>query len=392
VSEPLGERTRPAQTSRRPVAAVVDLDAVAANVAALAEAVRPAAVCAVVKADGYGHGAVPVARAALAAGARWLAVALPSEGAVLRAAGIDAPVLLLSEPGPDEWDDLVAARLTPTLYTQRGVEETAKAVARAGTPPMPVHVKVDTGMHRVGVAPEHVCALADRIDAREELELEGLWTHCAVADEPGHPFTATQLDRFADVLAAVGRPPLVHAANSAAALDHPRARFDLVRCGITVYGLDPSAEVAGRVPLRPAMSLVAEVSAVRVVAAGEGVSYGLERPVAVDSVVATVPLGYADGVPRRLSSVGGEVLVGGRRRPLAGTVTMDQLMVDCGPAGDPAADAVRPGDEVVLIGSRGDERIGAEEWAERLDTISYEVVCGISARVPRRYVGRSIGR
>ena len=183
------------------------------------------------------------------------------------------------------------------------------------------------------------------------------------------------------------RPPLVHAANSAAALDHPEARYDLVRCGITVYGLDPSAEVSDRVPLRPAMSLVAEVSAVREVAAGEAVSYGLWRPVAVDSVIATVPLGYADGVPRRLSSVGGEVLLGGRRRPLAGTITMDQLMLDCGPVGDAAADAVRPGDEVVLIGRQGDERIGAEDWAERLDTIAYEIVCGISSRVPRRYVG-----
>jgi len=377
--------------SRRPVAAVVDLDAVAANVTALAEATRPAAVCAVVKADGYGHGAVPVARTALAAGARWLAVALPSEGAVLRAAGIEAPVLLLSEPATDEWDDVVAARLRPTLYTDRGVEEVAKAVARAGGAPLPVHVKVDTGMHRVGAAPERIPDLLAAVAERPELTLEGLWTHCAVADEPGHPFTAAQLRRFHELLGSLAtsgiRPPVVHAANSAAALDHPEARHDLVRCGITVYGLDPSPELAGRVPLQPALSLVSEVSAVRVVAAGEAVSYGLRRPVAVDSVVATVPLGYADGVPRRLSAVGGEVLVGGRRRPLAGTVTMDQLMVDCGPAGDPGADAVRVGDEVVLLGRQGDGRIGAEEWAARLDTIAYEIVCGISARVPRRFTG-----
>lgn len=377
--------------SRRPVAAVVDLDAVAANVAALAEVASPAALCAVVKADGYGHGAVPVARTALAAGATWLAVALPEEGASLRAAGIDAPTLLLSEPAPDAFDDVVAARLRATLCTQRGVEEAAKAVARAGGPPLPVHVKVDTGMHRVGAPPERVPELVTAVAHRPELELEGVWTHCAVADEPGHPFTAAQLDRFDAVLArlrAAGvHPPLVHAANSAAAMDHPRARHDLVRCGIAVYGLDPSPALAGRVPLRPAMSLVSEVSAVRVVAAGEAVSYGLRRPVVVDSVVATVPLGYADGVPRRLSSVGGEVLVGGRRRPLAGTVTMDQLMVDCGPADDPAAQAVRPGTEVVLLGRSGADRIGADDWAARLDTIGYEVVCGISARVPRRYVG-----
>jgi alanine racemase len=212
-----------------------------------------------------------------------------------------------------------------------------------------------------------------------------------VADEPGHPFTPTQLDRFDAVLtglrAAGVDPPLVHAANSAAAIEHPRARHGLVRSGIAVYGLDPSPALAGRLPLRPALSLVAEVSAVRVVAAGDAVSYGLRRPVPVDSVVATVPLGYADGVPRRLSSVGGEVLVDGRRRPLAGTITMDQLMVDCGPADDPAAQAVRPGTEVVLLGRSGTARIGAEEWAARLDTIAYEIVCGISARVPRRHVG-----
>src|SRR5918994_42048 len=180
--------------------------------------------------------------------------------------------------------------------------------------------------------PARVAELVAAVAERPELVLEGLWTHCAVADEPGNPFTATQLDRFDEVAgaleAAAARPPVVHAANSAAALDHPRARHDLVRCGITVYGLDPSAELAGRVPLQPAMSLVAEVSAVRVVAAGEAVSYGLRRPVPVDSVVATVPLGYADGVPRRLSAVGGEVVIGGARRPLAGTVTIGQLLVD----------------------------------------------------------------
>ncbi len=195
----------------RPVRAVVDLDAVAANVAALVEAARPAAVCAVVKADGYGHGAVPVARTALAAGAPWLAVALPAEGAVLRAAGIDDPVLLLSEPGPDEFDDVVAAGLRPTLYTERGVEETAKAVARAGAPPLAVHVKVDTGMHRVGVAPDRAPELVAAVADRSELVLEGLWTHCAVADEPGNPFTATQLARFDEVVTALAsagvRPP-----------------------------------------------------------------------------------------------------------------------------------------------------------------------------------------
>ncbi|MDP8986839.1 MAG: alanine racemase [Actinomycetota bacterium] len=375
--------------NRRPAWAEVDLDAVAANVRALVATAAPAAVCAVVKADGYGHGAVPVAEAALAAGASWLGVAMSAEAAPLRDAGIDAPILLLAEPAPAEVDDAVALGVRPTVYTRSGIDGVADAAARAGAPAVPVHLKVDTGMHRVGAEPAGVPALAAAALRRPELVLEGVWTHCAVADEPGNPFTVRQAERFEAVLAELRsagvRPALVHAANSAAALDHPRLRHDLVRCGITVYGLEPSPALHDRIQLRPALSLRARVSLVKVVPAGEGVSYGLRYRRATDSVVATVPLGYADGVPRRLSAVGGEVLLGGRRRPLAGTVTMDQILVDCGPAGEASADSVRCGDEVVLLGEQGGERIGAEEWAARLDTIPYEVVCGISPRVPRRY-------
>jgi alanine racemase len=371
----------------RPAWADVDLDAVAANVATMAAVAAPAVLCAVVKADGYGHGAVPVARTALAAGASWLAVAMAGEAVMLRAAGIDAPVLVLSEPSPAELDAAVALGLCATVYTEAGIQGLARAVARAGAEPLAVHLKVDTGMHRVGADPADALALAAAVAERPELVLEGLWTHCAVADEPGHPFTAVQARRFDAVvaqLAAAGRqPPLIHAANSAATLDRPELRHDLVRCGITLYGLDPSPALHGRVRLRPALALKAEVSMVRVVRAGDGVSYGLRRPCAYDTVVATVPLGYADGVPRRLSEVGAEVLVGGRRRPLAGTVTMDQLLVDCGP---PDADApVQAGDEVVLIGEQAGRRIEVAEWADRLGTIPYEVVCAISSRVRRRY-------
>ncbi len=375
--------------NRRPAWAEVDLDAVAANVRALVATAAPAAVCAVVKADGYGHGAVPVAEAALAAGASWLGVAMSAEAVPLRAAGIDAPVLLLSEPAPAELDEVVALGLHPTVYTRQGIDGVAEAAARAGAPPVGVHLKIDTGMHRVGAEPAAAPALAAAVLGHPELVLEGVWTHCAVADEPENPFTLRQAERFEAVLAELRsagvQPALVHAANSAATLDHPRLRHDLVRCGITVYGLDPSPAMHGRIELRPALSLRARVSLVKVVPAGEGVSYGLRYRSTTDSVVATVPLGYADGVPRRLSAVGGEALVGGRRRPLAGTVTMDHLMVDCGPVGDAAAEAVRRGDEVVLLGEQGGERIGAEEWAARLDTIAYEVVCAISWRVPRRY-------
>jgi alanine racemase len=375
-------------SGRRPAWAEVDLDAVAANVATMAAVAAPAVLCAVVKADGYGHGAVPVARTALAAGASWLAVAMTAEAVALRTAGIDAPVLVLSEPSPAELEATVALGLRTTVYTATGIEALAQAVARAGTEPLAVHLKVDTGMHRVGADPADALALAGAVVERPELVLEGLWTHCAVADEPGHPFTAVQAERFDAVvaqLAAAGvRPPLIHAANSAATLDRPGLRRDLVRCGITVYGLDPSPALHGRATLRPALALKAEVSMVRVVCAGDGVSYGLRHRCARDTMMATVPLGYADGVPRKLSEVGAEVLVGGRRRPLAGTVTMDQLLVDCGP---PDADApVRAGDEVVLIGEQAGQRVDVAEWADRLGTIPYEVVCAISSRVPRRYL------
>lgn len=349
------------------------------------ERCAPAAVCVVVKADGYGHGAVAVARAVLEAGATWLAVALVEEGEALRQAGVGGPVLLLSEPPAEAMGAVVAARLTPTLYSGAGVAAAARAVARSHAP-VGVHLKVDTGMHRVGADPEDVVGLARAVVAERGLRLDGLWTHLAVADEPAQDaFTAVQLKRFEearDSLAAAGiSPGLLHAANSAGALAHPSARYDLVRCGISVYGYAPGAALAGAVDLRPVLSLKSRVSLVRTLPAGERLSYGRRYVVGEPgAVIATVPLGYADGVPRRLSAVGGEVLVGGRRRPLAGTVTMDQLMIDCGPG--PAA-GVAVGDEVVLLGRQGDEVITADEWAGRLDTISYEVLCGIGSRVPR---------
>ncbi len=366
----------------RAARADVDLGAIRHNVARLRELVAPADVCAVVKADGYGHGAIAVAEAALGAGASSLAVALVEEGAVLRKAGIDAPILLLSEPRLDDIEIAVHYDLQLTLYTPEGIERAADA-AVAQDAVAPVHLKVNTGMNRVGASPDDVPALAKAIAAQPGLELDALWTHCAVADEPGHPFTDEQLDRFEAVAAALEaaglRPRRLHAANSAAAIEHPRSRFDLVRCGIAVYGIAPSPALADRLDLRPALSLRAEVSMVKRVRVGEGISYGLRHEFSRDTNVATVPIGYADGVPRRLSSVGGAVLVGGRRRPIVGVVTMDQLMVDVGD------DDVRPGDEVVLLGEQGGERITAEDWALPLGTIAYEIVCGIGPRVPRVY-------
>jgi len=368
----------------RPVRAEIDLDAIRANVRTLAGVAAPAALMAVVKADGYGHGAVPVARAALDAGAQWLGVALVEEGAELRAAGIDAPVLLLSEPPPPAAPAVVALGLTSVAYTRPGIDALAKAVADSGADPLPVHLKVDTGMHRVGCDLADAGALAETIAARDELRLEGILTHFAVADEPDDPYTAEQLDRFEGLLADLRRAgvqyDMVHAANSAALLEFAdRARFDLVRCGIAVYGVPPAPNLAGRVELRPAMALKARISHVKRLPAGARLSYGLRYTMPADGTVATVPVGYADGVPRALSATGGEVLVGGRRHPIAGTVTMDQLMVDVGDM------PVEVGDEVVLIGRDGDAEITADEWAGRVGTIVYEIVCGIGRRVPRSY-------
>jgi alanine racemase len=368
-------------TERAAAWAEVDLAAVTENVRTLRAIAAPAAMCAVVKANGYGHGAAATARAALRGGATWLAVALTAEGAELRDAGITTPILLLSEPPVDEHRDVVAFDLTPTVYTKAGVRSLGRAASGRH---LRVHLKVDTGMHRVGVDPADAVALAQTIVGCDGLELGGVWTHCAVADEPGHPANDAQRDRFdgvlADLRAAGIEPPIVHAANSAATIDHPEMHHDLVRCGIAVYGLDPSPALRGRAALRPAMQVVSRVAHTRRVAAGDAVSYGLRRTLPADATIATVPIGYADGVPRRLFDTGADVLVGGRRRALAGVVTMDQILVDCGD------DRVEPGDEVVLLGCQGDARIGAEEWADRLGTISYEIVCGISARVPRRYV------
>jgi len=368
----------------RPTWGEVDLGAVRANTRRLASLADPSALLAVVKADGYGHGAVPVARAALEAGASWLGVALVEEGTALRAAGIEAPILVLSEPPAGAAPVVVDAGLTPVVYTAPGIEALAKAVADGTADPLPVHLKVDTGMHRVGCAPDEAADLVAAVTARPELRLEGICTHFAVADEPDRPETRAQLDEFcrliADLERAGTRPPIVHAANSAGLLQFPDARFDLVRVGIALYGVAPGPTPSA-VPLDPALSLRARVTYVKSLPAGARLSYGLRYTLERAGTVATVPVGYADGVPRNLGLQGGEVLLHGRRYPIAGAVTMDQLMVDVG------EDDVEAGDEVVLLGTQDGEAITAEEWADRLGIIAYEVVTGIGPRVPRRYVG-----
>lgn len=364
----------------RPTWVEVDLAAIRHNVASIAQAVAPATVCAVVKADAYGHGDVPVAEAALAAGADSLAVAIAAEGVRLREAGIAAPILLLSEPFMDDIGEIVEWRLTPTVY-RRALADAL--IASGADEPIPVHIKVDTGMHRVGAPPEVALELAALADLHPALELGGVWTHLAVAEEDPE-FTALQVERFVVLLAELEfegiSPGVRHCANTAGAMAFPAARFDMVRLGLGTYGMRPAAHIAPDLELRPAMRVVSHVSYVRRHPAGTRPSYGRRRPLPADATVATVPIGYADGVARRLSAVGGEVLLRGRRYPFAGTVTMDQVVIDVGD------DPVEIGDEVILLGGQGEAEIPAEEWASRLDTINYEIVCRFGARMPRRHV------
>jgi alanine racemase len=367
----------------RPTHVEIDLDAVRHNVRVLRALVAPADVLAVVKADAYGHGAVPVARAAVDAGAVALGVALVEEGVELRDAGIDAPVLVLSEPHAEAAGEVVGRQLTPVVYTEQGIDALAKAVADRGAPPLGVHLKVDTGMHRVGAQPELAVALARRVLDHAELRLGGVCTHFAVADEPADRYTEEQLERFAAFraeLATIGVDPHpVHAANSAAAIAFPAARFDMVRVGIALYGVAPAPGLGAELGLRPALALRSAVSHTKRLPAGSRVSYGLRYTLPRDATIATVPIGYADGVPRNLGATGAEVVVRGVRCPIAGTVTMDQLMVDVGDL------PVEVGDPVTLLGRDGDAEVTAEEWAQRLGTIGYEIVCGIGPRVPRSH-------
>jgi len=362
----------------------VDLGAYARNVARIIATAKPAETWAVVKADAYGHGAVSCAREALAVGATGLCVATVTEGLELRAAGLRAPVLVLGEQPPEQYADAIGAGLAITASRVDGLRALALAARMVGRPAI-VHVEVDTGMHRIGVDASEVGTLAALIATDEWLDGEGCLTHFAVADEPERDaFTTTQVEAFRSAVEACRHagwePRVLHAANSASVVRGlvQGTKGWIVRAGIASYGIHPDPVRDEPEGFEPVLSLRARVSHVQYRRAGDAVSYGLRRTLDRDSTVATLPLGYADGV-RRAAWRDCEVLVGGRRRAFAGMVTMDQAMVDCG------ADHIAVGDEAVLIGRQGPERITANEWARRLGTIGYEVTCGISARVPRRW-------
>jgi alanine racemase len=379
----------------RPTEAVIDLGAIRRNVERLVERSAPAQVCAVTKADAYGHGSVASARAALDGGATWIAVALVEEGIELRRSGITAPVLLLSEPRPGEMFEVVEAGLTPTVYSSIGLAAlVAAAGSRALSQPVDVHLNLDTGMNRVGLRPEGerdssdgtyalevVRAIADKPDVR----LGGVWTHLAVADDLGRPETVQQLGRFRALLDLLrdelDDDVIIHAANSAGLLAHDDANFDMVRVGISTYGIEPVPGVGSDLGLEPAMTLNTQLSMVKRVFPGEAISYGLEHTFETETVVGTIPMGYADGLRRDSYRRGGEVLIDGEHRPIIGVITMDQAMVDLGPDA-----ANEPGDPVVVIGTQGDASISVHDIAARLDTIPYEIVCDIGRRVRRRYL------
>ncbi|MHC1562906.1 alanine racemase [Actinomycetospora sp. C-140] len=368
----------------------VDHDALAHNVGLLAGLARAsgAATMAVVKADGYGHGAVDVARTALASGATWLGVCTLDEAAELRAAGVRAPVLSWLHLPDEDFAPAVADEVDLGVSSRAELDGVAAGARRAGRPAR-VHLKIDTGLSRNGCPPAawgDLLAAVEDARAAGDVEVAAVWSHLAHADAPEHPTIDVQAKRLDDAWRAAaetlgGPRPWRHLANSAATLTRPDLHLDLVRPGIAVYGLDP-LDAPDRHGLRPVMTFRTQVALVKRVAAGEGVSYGHEWTAPDDRVLALVPTGYADGVPRRL---GGTMTVqlAGRRRPVVGRVCMDQVVVDLGPADGPTdetAPAVAPGDEVVLFGPGEDGEPTASEWAGWLDTIHYEVVTGVGCR------------
>jgi alanine racemase len=333
------------------------------------------------------------ATTALESGATGLCVALADEAIDLRKAGISAPILVMSEQPPQQHEDMIKYGLIATLYNQATIEHYANEATRLGIVGA-VHLKVDTGMHRVGVDSKHAVEMAQLIAAQTWLQLDGIFTHLATADVVGHEATSRQVAEFDRVCEELKQlallPSRVHIANSSATMNHIGVATQMknaptmTRVGIAMYGISADAQsnsfgVAEGAELQPVMAVKARVSHVQWLDAGEAVSYGLHRALKQRSCIATLPIGYADGVPRGLWATG-EVLIGGKRRAFAGVVTMDQVMIDC------ENDDVQVGDEAVLIGKQSESQITANDWAHQMGTIGYEIVCGISARVPRNYL------
>jgi len=367
-----------------PVWAEIDLGAIRHNIGELAKAAPGAEVMGVVKGFGYGHGNIASAEAMLDGGAARLGVARVAEALHLREAGIGAPIHVFTEPPPEAAGLMLELDLVPAVYTQAFASALSGAACAAGAT-VPVHLKLDTGMHRVGVMTEDVPEVLSELRSLPGIEIEGVWSHLATADVPGHPFTHKQLELFSELVGKIERwgieSRFKHLANSAATLSVPESHFDIVRCGIAAYGLWPGRGFGPLADLRPAMALKARVNMVKALPRGEGLSYGLKYELDHTAGVVTIPAGYADGYDRRLSGRG-DVLIGGKRYGVSGAVCMDQFMVDVG------HDEVEAGATATLLGRDGGEHVTAEELAGHIGTINYEVTTRVPSRVPRLYLNR----
>ncbi len=365
---------------RRPTHAVVDLSAIASNVAGIRDRIGPDRhLMAVVKADAYGHGSIRVAKTALEHGADCLGVAIPEEGYALRRAGIDAPILVFGFIQPQEASKVVVARLDQSVGSLDLLDALDRAGKTAGHA-VRVHLKIDTGMGRLGVSPDQALGLAQEIEKRRNLELAGVFSHFCTADCADKSYTQTQIERFESALRELEAggidPGIRHIANSAGVLAHPDSYYDMVRPGIMIYGLYPSKDVEQSIHLQPAMHLMTRISALKIAPAGTSISYGrtyITR--GKQTRIATLPVGYADGFSRLLSN-NADVTIRGQRAPIVGTVCMDMCMADVS-----KIDIARVGDEVILFG----DGPSADEVARRSGTINYEVTCRVSGRVPRIY-------
>lgn len=372
----------------RPTVATIDLDRLQANFRAIRGALRPdTGTLTAVKGDAYGHGAVRVALALEEAGCDWFGVALVEEGKELRAAGVTRPILCMGGVSLAGADEAIQARLTPVLSDMATAERLNQAAGNRHDP-VGVHLKVDTGMGRLGVPLPHWEAFLDRLSDLKWLRVDGICTHFAESDgggEGARVFTREQTRRFLEAVRAARargfRPSLLHTANSGAVLSYPEYAFDLVRPGLLLYGYNPAGRESP-LPLQPVMRVATRVLVVRDLPAGVGVSYGRTWITPRPSRIATLPVGYADGYPRALSNRG-EVLIHGHRAPVRGRVCMDLTMVDVTDVPAP----VDAGDEVVLLGEQGNQKITAWDLAEQADTIPYEILAGLSDRVPRVYIG-----
>ncbi len=365
--------------------AVVDLNAIKQNIINIRKNLPEGTkFCAVVKADAYGHGSAMVSKAAIEAGAEWLAVAIPEEAAVLRAEGITAPILVL---GPSNlWQSEMAAELDLSIVAaSRECVRIAQEAAAKYKKKLKLHIKVDTGMNRVGArTPEEFEGILSDIEKSELLELEGVMTHFAAADEADKTYTKLQNEKFGRFIESIrerGFSPIVHAANSGASIDCPGMSYDMVRAGIAMYGCYPSSEVDKSIRLCPAMSVHTKISYIKTLPAGEKISYGCTYTTPCEMRIATLPIGYADGFNRLLSNQG-EVLICGKRAKVVGRVCMDQTLVDV-----TGIEGAKVGEEAVCIGRQSKDEITADEFAARCGTINYEILCAISPRVPRLYLG-----